>query len=384
MSLSIITFADFGRKKNQKTADILPVVEKFIEEKELDQLICRINRGFHFEKTYSAINVFLHYILKGIEEFLIPSFFSRKYEEKIFDFFASKKLKKSDLALFHPARFDKTLEKAKKNGSIVVSIAVEAHSSYISDLIDNEAELLGLNNVSRSKRNLSSDFTGKSDYIIALSDFVKNTYIKYGFPEEKIFIAYPDVNISKKELEVRKDDKFRILFVADISLLKGLHYLLDAWEEMDLEESELLIAGKFKKSELPPELFREYMKRIKSDSRIRYLGYCKNIENIYNYSSVFVFPSLTEGFGKATLEAMLSGLPVITTQNAKGIVENGETGFIIPIRDKEAIKEKIEFFYNNREKIKYMGEKAEERALNKAKFGEKVFNICEEILNRNI
>jgi glycosyltransferase involved in cell wall biosynthesis len=54
---------------------------------------------------------------------------------------------------------------------------------------------------------------------------------------------------------------------------------------------------------------------------------------------VFVFPSLFEGFGLVILEAMSQGLPVIVTPNtgAVGVVENGVDGFLVPVRDVEAI-----------------------------------------------
>ena len=53
---------------------------------------------------------------------------------------------------------------------------------------------------------------------------------------------------------------------------------------------------------------------------------------LYRTADVFVFPSLFEGFGKVVLEALASGLPVITTLNVadESCVVNGENGFRVP------------------------------------------------------
>ena len=79
---------------------------------------------------------------------------------------------------------------------------------------------------------------------------------------------------------------------------------------------------------------------------------------------------------------MACGVPVITTENAKGIVEDGETGFIVPIRDPEAIREKIEFLYNNPDVREKMGRKARKAVLEKESFADQVYGIYQEILER--
>ena len=62
-------------------------------------------------------------------------------------------------------------------------------------------------------------------------------------------------------------------------------------------------------------------------------------------------------------QAMACGLPVICTTNTGGadLVREGRDGFILPIRDVEAIKEKILYFYENPEACTAMGESARSR-----------------------
>ena len=66
---------------------------------------------------------------------------------------------------------------------------------------------------------------------------------------------------------------------------------------------------------------------------------------------VFVFPSLFEGFGLVITEALSQGLPVITTPHTCGpdILTEGQDGFIVPIRDSQAIAEKLELLHRDRD-----------------------------------
>src|SRR5262249_27834906 len=73
-------------------------------------------------------------------------------------------------------------------------------------------------------------------------------------------------------------------------------------------------------------------------------------------------PSLHEGSALVTYEALASGLPVITTENAGSVVRDGVDGFVVPIRDVTALQEKILMLYQNRELRREMGARARERA----------------------
>ena len=61
---------------------------------------------------------------------------------------------------------------------------------------------------------------------------------------------------------------------------------------------------------------------------------------------MFVLNSLEDGFGVVLPQSMACGLPVICTVNTAGndVIEDGIDGFVIPIRDVEALKEKLLFF----------------------------------------
>lgn len=93
-------------------------------------------------------------------------------------------------------------------------------------------------------------------------------------------------------------------------------------------------------------------------------GYISDPAKFYSILSVYVQPTVTEGFGLTCLEAMSYGRPVIVTEGAgvMELIEDGKDGFIVPIRDPEKIAEKIEYFYNSPSEVKRMGHNAREKA----------------------
>jgi glycosyltransferase involved in cell wall biosynthesis len=79
---------------------------------------------------------------------------------------------------------------------------------------------------------------------------------------------------------------------------------------------------------------------------------------------VFVIPSFAEGMAQVGIEAMACALPIICTFNSglDDLVEDGVNGFIIPSGDLQALKEKIQWFIDNRNRIGEMGNKARNSA----------------------
>jgi glycosyltransferase involved in cell wall biosynthesis len=84
----------------------------------------------------------------------------------------------------------------------------------------------------------------------------------------------------------------------------------------------------------------------------------------FRKADVFVFPTLVEGMPLAVIEAMASGLPVITTPNGPGdIVRDGVDGFLVPPRNVDAIVERLEQLRANHDLRASMGQAARSRAL---------------------
>jgi glycosyltransferase involved in cell wall biosynthesis len=237
-------------------------------------VICQINTHFHFSHTYSAIPPLIRYPLRALEK-LSGLSFGRLYQI-LSNFFVRLRLQTADVVFFHPpTRFEGAIRKAKQRGSIVVGIATVAHPLFDKEIHESEHQRFGSSLPTENFERMSA-LIEQSDYIVAISDFVKS------FTNPR----------------------------------KGLPYLLDAWKKLALPHAELVLVGKY--SPDTPEKLRRYCDDIiRSDSSITWAGNTQDPTPYYKEASIFVLPSLSEGNPRVVMEAMAHGLPVITTPNAQ-------------------------------------------------------------------
>lgn len=380
MSTSIITFANLGEKKNNRTAGIVPVIEAFAKEEELVQVICQINKNYWFANTVSATPTLVRWCIRVVEELTrIPL---RGIHLKALDFFAQFKLAPADLFIFHTGEsLSRTIKKVKQKGGISISLATISDPVKNKEIEEEEMRLLGIEGFETE----SADAVRRCphynafDYVIAYSEFVRQTYIEKGYPADRIFTAYSDTPLPEK---VTHDwnGKFMVLYVAFTSPRKGLHYLLDAWKELNLPNAELVLVGKYNRT--PPELRARYEEIIEKDPSITWVGRVKDPTPYYRDASVFVLPSLIEGNPYVVMEAMGHSLPVITTPHAQSLVEDEKSGYVVPIRDADAIREKITHLYHNRDLAERLGAAGRRTMEHKKEYGAAVYEICQEILAR--
>ena len=183
-----------------------------------------------------------------------------------------------------------------------------------------------------------------ADRVMVLSQAAKRSLIEEGIGAEKIFVNPCGVEFSQfKPVKKKEDDVFRIIYCGNVSPRKGVHYLLQAFSELKLDNTELWLIG----SASSPS-FGRLIAKYKSD-KVRFLGTFPQgeLHRIYAKGSVFVLPSLADGFGMVVPQAMACGLPVIVTSNvgAADIVTEGVDGYVVPIRDVSALKEKTRILY---------------------------------------
>ena len=196
-----------------------------------------------------------------------------------------------------------------------------------------------------------------ADHIIVPSSFVKNSLLEAGVKQETISVIPFGAPIDYFHPQPKIDNLFRALFLGRVGPRKGVHYLLQAWQELSLPEAELLLVGI---NEFPEGWLEQYTEGI---CHIPSLPHA-SLNKYYSSANVLVLPSLVEGLALVQLEAMACGIPIITTPNAGGfdIVTDGVEGFIMPIRDVELLKEKLEWCYCHPQELAQMGRAARQKA----------------------
>jgi glycosyltransferase involved in cell wall biosynthesis len=196
-----------------------------------------------------------------------------------------------------------------------------------------------------------------ADKIFVASSVTKNSLLKVGVKSNKISIIPYGAPIDYFQPQAKNDTSFRALFVGRLGAHKGVHYLLQAWQQLRLPNAELLLVGV---NDFPQGWLNQYADVFRYVPSVPHAS----LNQYYSAANVLVFPSLLEGFGMVLLEAMACGIPVITTSNVGGIdiITDGIEGFIVPIRDVEALQEKLEWCYCHPLELEQMGRAARWKA----------------------
>ena len=188
-----------------------------------------------------------------------------------------------------------------------------------------------------------------ADLIVCPSEFVRDGIRRSGGPVEKTTVVPYGVDFSpRSEPRTFPDRRLRVLTVGAVGLRKGSPYVLEAASE---SEATFRIAGSINVSEEA---------RTRLERHIGLLGRVprSEVKRHYDWADVFLLPSICEGSATVVYEALAQALPVICTPNTGSIVRDGEEGFIIPIRDSDAIVERLTQLRWNSKLYQSMSEQA--------------------------
>ena len=186
----------------------------------------------------------------------------------------------------------------------------------------------------------------KANLIFTVSEFSKREILKYtSVNAEKIKVVYCGVDESffqntqnKKDLKLPEN---YILYVGNVKPHKNLIVLLKAYNSLSNQlksKFKLVIIGKKEGFITQDKQIEDYIIKNNLQKHIVFTGYVHDIDlpKIYQNASLFVFPSLYEGFGLPVLEAMAARIKVLSS-NAASLPEIGGDAVIYfdPLNDKE-------------------------------------------------
>lgn len=199
-----------------------------------------------------------------------------------------------------------------------------------------------------------------ADSIAVASSYTAQTLVENGVPANKISVIPYGISTErfKKRTSPPASKQCRAIFIGSMVQRKGLSYLLEAMHMLNNNAVELVICGRgFSDDRLLTHYSRANI-TVKKD-----LSQAALLQELHN-SDVFVFPTLCEGFAHVILEAMASGLPVITTDRCCGpdIIEEGKQGFIIPANNSHELAARLQWAADNKAVLYEMGQAAAERS----------------------
>src|SRR5438874_8285679 len=197
----------------------------------------------------------------------------------------------------------------------------------------------GVNRKHRDILQLEASLVAKqgADCVIANSEMVKKEILDlYHYPADKIDIVRTGISLdrfrfdpaarekSRADLEL-KPDEIPLLFAGSGWERKGLRFAIEAMELCRDRKLRFLVAGRGDARGYKP-------KRFFTEEPIRFLGEISDLRPIYAAADIFILPSIYDPFSNACLEALASGLPVITTRD-NGFGEVIEEGVHVSLVD---------------------------------------------------
>lgn len=238
----------------------------------------------------------------------------------------------------------------------------------------------------------SDDYDKKSiaKGVLKLMKFIhyhRNAYcIFHNLEDQDMFLqkklAYADrcyrtmgsgIDLEKYQYTPETDSNpVKIIFTARMVEDKGVLTLIEAANILRVDYSdkaEFILCGGLETN--PKAITKERLESLCDGKYIKWLGKRSDVISLLRMSHIFAFPSYyKEGLPKSCIEAAAIGRPIITCDSTgcRDTVIDGETGFLIPVKDSIVLADKIKFLIDNPDIRKNMGRKAR-------KFAEKNFSI---------
>lgn len=219
-----------------------------------------------------------------------------------------------------------------------------------------------------------------ANQVVTPSNYLKEMILK-NVDTDNITVIPNGFDIGSFNFNFKKKDK-KILLVSRLFEFKGFQYFLDAIKDIDADyEVNIVGDGPYK------ETLVQKAKDMKLN--VNFIGWLDNkskeLKNLYETSSIFVFPSTAENFPTVLLEAMAAGCAIITS-NISGCPEVvGDTALLVDPKESGEIKDALIKLIDDDELRTNMGDKARKRVVDNFTWGliaQNYVHIYEETLAR--
>jgi len=207
----------------------------------------------------------------------------------------------------------------------------------------------------------AKEISGQVDVFVSPSQFLKEKFIAFGIPREKILYSpYGIDHDNFKRLEKAKSGVIKFAFIGILLPMKGVDMLIEAFRRIPNKNAELLIFGK----PYPYAGYEGYCALLKknaaADSRIKFRGEFDNakIAEVFAQFDVLVVPSIwLENAPLVIQEALLAKTPVLASRigGIPELIEDGKNGLLFNPSDVNDLRKKLQYLIDNPSKIELLG-----------------------------
>ena len=209
----------------------------------------------------------------------------------------------------------------------------------------------------------------KSVKVIFQNQEDRNLFLQHGVvtEDQTAFIKGSGVDLNEFKYVPEPDSEtLKVVFTARMVKEKGVIELIEAAERLRKEYEgrlEFWLCGRLAVN--ADAVSKEELERRCDGRYIKWLDFQKDIKSILEQCHIMAFPSYyREGVPKSLIDACAVGRPIVTTNSigCKDVVDDGVNGFLVPVRDSEALARKLRILIEDKELRVRMGKVAREKA----------------------
>ena len=186
----------------------------------------------------------------------------------------------------------------------------------------------------RGKRSVHGQVYGTATGLVGWSNWVKQSFVEdYGYREQDIAVIPPGVDLTEFAAGDRHHELPRLLFVGGDFERKGGSLLLDVFRKRLRGRAELILVTR---DDVKPERGVQVHRNVKANS--------PELRELYATSDIFVLPTMADCFSLVCMEALASGLPVVSTKvgGIPDLILEGRTGRLLNAGDAAALGDTLE------------------------------------------
>lgn len=179
--------------------------------------------------------------------------------------------------------------------------------------------------------------------------------------DPRLFARRTDRETARRKLGLPNDERVIVGGVGRLEEAKGFEYLIGAIANLAPRNPELMLvlAGQG----VARERLAAQAERLGIADRVRFLGFCPEVQIVFDALDIFAMPSLCEALPYALLEAMATGLPAVgaTVGGIPEVIVEGATGLLVPPRSEGALAAALQTLIDSPGLRAHMGTAARER-----------------------
>ncbi|MDB4265239.1 glycosyltransferase family 4 protein [bacterium] len=311
-------------------------------------------------RSHSARTLLTYFLHGKVAERFRPSNMTLfRWQDEGFDRWVAKVLEPADFHHGIPGQCLHSFRRARELGIRTVLNHATGPAAQVAKILQPEYNRIGKTvaadgGFAPAYLNQIAEESSLSDFHCCASTVVRDQLVALGVPGERIWVVPygADPQIWRPENSVRErksEEPFRILFAGQVSLRKGLRFVLDALQASRERSWQLDVYGPLL------DETRADREAYRGKIPVYYHGAVnqRTLAEAMRHSDLLVLPSLEEGFGLVVVQALSCGLPcaVSSMVGAKDLIKEGVNGTVFPVQNAQAISKVFDEWSKNSKRV---------------------------------